>query len=65
MNYLGFDPRKTIDPILEHEIRLRAYDFYCGRGKKDGHALDDWLRAEREILRAKRPNRIADQATKP
>jgi Protein of unknown function (DUF2934) len=34
---------------LEDEIRKRAYDLYCNRGKKDGHALDDWLTAEAEV----------------
>ena len=64
MNYLNFDPRRMIDPILEHQIRLRAYDLYCSHGKKDGRALDDWLQAEREVLRSKRPYSVADQARK-
>ena len=41
---------KPPEPILEHEIRLRAYDFYLQRGRVDGHALDDWLRAEAQVL---------------
>ena len=64
MNYLGFDPRKMIDPSLEHEIRLRAYDLYCCSGKRDGHALDDWLQAEHQVLREKRPHRVGEQTTK-
>ena len=43
------------EPMLEHEIRLRAYYFFVRRGKRDGHALDDWLKAEREIVREKQP----------
>ena len=40
----------TNDPQqLEHQIRLRAYELYEARGRKDGHALDDWLRAKEEI----------------
>jgi len=31
-------------------IRLRAYQLYEERGKDDGHAEEDWLRAESEIL---------------
>lgn len=62
MDSLNSSVRKMVEPILEHEIRLRAYDLYCLRGKRDGHALDDWLQAEREILRAKRPYHLADQA---
>jgi Protein of unknown function (DUF2934) len=41
---------KPPEPLLEHEIRLRAYDFYEQRGMADGHALEDWLRADTEIL---------------
>ena len=42
---------KPIEPMLEHEIRLRAYDLYERRGAAVGHALDDWLQAEYEVLR--------------
>jgi hypothetical protein len=37
----------------EDEIRQRAYQLYEERGRQDGHALDDWLRAEAEITRNK------------
>jgi hypothetical protein len=40
---------KLPEPMLEHEIRLRAYDLYERRGGRDGHALDDWLQAEYEV----------------
>ena len=43
---------KPPEPILEHEIRIRAYDLYEKRGKRDGRALNDWLKAEAEILGA-------------
>ncbi|HZS95685.1 MAG TPA: DUF2934 domain-containing protein [Terriglobales bacterium] len=42
---------KPVEPMLEHEIRMRAYDIYERRGSLDGHALDDWLQAEYETLR--------------
>lgn len=38
------------DHALQTEIRLRAYEIYEARGKGNGHALDDWLQAEREIV---------------
>ena len=38
------------EPILEHEIRMQAYDRYEKRGKRDGRALEDWLQAEAEVL---------------
>jgi hypothetical protein len=40
------------DSLLELEalIAERAYEFYENRGQQDGHDLDDWLEAERQIL---------------
>ena len=35
---------------LEQGIRVRAYELYEQRGKRDGHALDDWLQAEAELV---------------
>jgi hypothetical protein len=35
---------------VEQNIRVRAYELYELRGRIDGFALDDWLRAEAEIL---------------
>jgi hypothetical protein len=34
---------------LEHQIRLRAYELYEARGRRDGHELEDWFRAKEEI----------------
>lgn len=34
---------------LEERIRTRAYEIYRSHGR-EGTALDDWLRAEREVL---------------
>lgn len=34
---------------LADRIRLQAYKLFAGRGAGDGHALDDWLAAEREV----------------
>jgi hypothetical protein len=41
------------DCALQTEIRWRAYEIYEARGSGEGHALDDWLQAEREIMRRK------------
>jgi DUF2934 family protein len=44
----------TNDPQeLEHLIRVRAYELYEARGRKNGHELDDWLRAKEEIREKK------------
>jgi hypothetical protein len=32
-------------------IRTRAYHLFESRGRRPGHAVDDWLQAERQILR--------------
>jgi Protein of unknown function (DUF2934) len=43
---------KTTPPerMLEHAIRLRAYELYAQRGTAEGHAVQDWLQAEAELL---------------
>ncbi len=48
-------PKKPeIDPqTIEQEIRCRAYELYGQRGREEGHDLDDWLRAEEEIVQTK------------
>jgi hypothetical protein len=38
---------------LEERIRVRAYELYEQREKRDGHALDDWLEAEAELAEQK------------
>jgi hypothetical protein len=37
--------------LLRRHIALRAYQLYEERGYVDGFDLQDWLQAEREILR--------------
>jgi hypothetical protein len=39
-----------LEPMLEHAIRQRAYELYIQRGMAHGHAVDDWLKAEGEIV---------------
>lgn len=39
-------------PTLEETIRRRAYELYEQRGRKDGHDMDDWFRAEAEVTRS-------------
>jgi HSP20 family molecular chaperone IbpA len=34
---------------LADRIRLEAYNLFARRGASEGHALDDWLAAEREV----------------
>jgi len=52
------EPRSTKPALwgdIEERVRQRAYQLYEQRGRVDGFALDDWLRAEREILGAGKP----------
>ncbi len=35
---------------LEQAIRSRAYELYEERGRQDGFAQQDWLKAEAEVL---------------
>ncbi len=37
---------------VQARIAERAYELYLERGSRSGHALSDWLEAEREILGA-------------
>jgi len=48
--------KKSIVPVpskaqeLQQQIRQRAYELYEARDGQDGHDVEDWLRAEEEIL---------------
>lgn len=37
-------------PGFTHAVPERAYEIYLGRNKEPGHDVDDWLKAESEIL---------------
>jgi hypothetical protein len=37
-------------------IARRAYELFEKRGREMGHDLDDWLRAEHEVMEAKSLN---------
>jgi Protein of unknown function (DUF2934) len=34
----------------EEQVRRRAYEIYEQRGRQDGGAIEDWIRAEQELL---------------
>jgi hypothetical protein len=38
------------EPMLETAIRRRAYELYVQRGMAHGHAVEDWLKAEAELV---------------
>jgi hypothetical protein len=43
-------PAAPPEPMLEQAIRQRAYQLYIERGTAPGHAVDDWLQAEAELV---------------
>jgi len=43
-------PRAAKTPPTREEIALRAYQIYQERGGSPGHELEDWTRAERELM---------------
>ena len=47
--YLVVGPHDDIERPSRDEIARLAYDFYERRGRTDGHDVDDWLSAEREL----------------
>lgn len=36
--------------MVERKVRSRAKELYTTRGKVEGHALQDWVQAESEVL---------------
>lgn len=42
-------PTPSLQPIMEEEIRRRAYELYEERGRQHGFEQEDWARAEAEI----------------
>jgi hypothetical protein len=43
-------PRAAATRPTTEEIALRAYQIYLERGGAPGNELEDWTRAERELL---------------
>lgn len=45
----------SVEPLSGNDvgdrIAKRAFELYESRGREDGHDVEDWLSAEREILR--------------
>ena len=40
----------TATTVSPDDVARRAYDRFVSRGSEHGHDVDDWLRAERELL---------------
>jgi hypothetical protein len=68
----GTDTRKLhglMLDLIERKIRLRAQELYQERGRAEGFAVEDWLKAESEVLKTSilaplyRRSRNGDQAS--
>ena len=42
--------QKLMVKMVERKVRSRAQQLYENRGQADGHALQDWVQAESEVL---------------
>jgi len=50
---IRFDDARVEMRVPTHEdIAARAYQIYLERGQTHGRALEDWVQAERELLRS-------------
>jgi hypothetical protein len=45
-------PKAEPPPLPYEQIQRRAYELYEQRGRQDGHHLEDWLQAERDVRAA-------------
>ena len=48
---------EPLDRPSHEEIAARAYERFEEHGADNGHDLDDWLQAERELAEDRRPSR--------
>ncbi len=48
-------PEPTRAEPTNERIAARAYELFLERGRDDGHDVDDWLRAERELHEERAP----------
>lgn len=44
--------QKLMLELLERKVRVRARQIYEQRGKVEGQELEDWVKAESEVLRS-------------
>ena len=63
-NPIFAEPDKVFDQIREfsENVATRAYEFFDGRGRQFGHELEDWLRAEEQLMR-RVPVEVRENAT--
>jgi Protein of unknown function (DUF2934) len=50
ISLIDFAKKQAMEPLLEKEVQVRAYELYELHGKRQGFALQDWLEAEDEVM---------------
>jgi len=48
---------EPFDTPSRERVAARAYQHFQERGATDGHDLDDWLQAERELVAERPPSK--------
>jgi hypothetical protein len=46
--------RNAVRALSHEQVARRAFELYEARGRQPGHALEDWLQAERELSLSRR-----------
>jgi hypothetical protein len=49
---------------IQKKIEQRAYQLFLERGSKPGHAMEDWIRAEKEVSGNKASSRNEERLIK-
>jgi Protein of unknown function (DUF2934) len=52
---VGPEPVNDSRRVSESDIALKAFTYYSERGYQGGSDVEDWLRAERELLGTPKP----------
>ncbi len=48
---------------LQEKIKERAFALYLERGRQPGHAMEDWIRAEKEITGTVKESKLDGHVT--
>jgi DUF2934 family protein len=60
----GVDDQAPLALDIRERVAQRAFQLYEGRGREDGHDVEDWLQAEQEVIRHLAAERGADSQAK-
>lgn len=50
-----------MEQTLNQKVAKRAFELFMARGGQHGYHMQDWLRAEQEILAPGQPKKAADK----